>query len=440
MWREKFHKLKKQYKVLREAVSPKKGNRSHRKIRNNEAGTSSKGSSQNIVCDESKTKTSCDDVDKRKENAMEDNVTKVAAQGKLHELCYVADTEDVDMTKFTEDSKLHDVPKAAYTKTTSVDLIDVVTTRDSFKGIESSLGNSVSKEVELTKNRSISENHASSKLKSAEDLCAVSEITKSYAEEPTEPSWKSSGVVLRGKHNSRVVYHDKVTKGDTKTIPHFFKPKPVKLPRNITSRRSKRQKSEADLDSPEKKRSKEARPDLLKHKGIIDLANSDCKEKKKIRTASDIDDMSIDRQLKSLEALRNSIVKVDQLDAITKQNSGRGNHSGRSKTTSTAASERRVVSSNVLKQSEPIRKVTCFANDTTETISLAEESEINRLSKTPVESTTRRNQFQSLASSKSRPVSVDNEVTHWDVEEHVGLPSLASTPVMPFDNDHKNHR
>ena len=437
MWREKFHRLKKRYQVLREAVSPEKKRRSHKK--NIEAGTSSKTSSQNIVCDESKTKTSHDDVDERKENAMVGNITKVTAQGKSYKVCHVADTEDVDMTRFTEDSKLHDVPKAAYTKTTSIDLIDVVTTRDSSKEIESSPGNIVSKEVELTKNRSISGNQASSKQKSIEDLCPVNEITKSYAEEPTEPSWKSSGVILRGKHNSRVVYHDKGTKGDTKTIHHFFKPKPVKIPRNITSRRSKRQKSEADLDSPEKKRSKETRPDLSKHQGIIDLAKPDCKEKK-IRTASNTEDMSVDGQLEGLQALRNCIVKVDQLDAIAKQKNGRENHLERSKTSSTAASERNVFSNNATKRSEPLRKVTCFANDTTETISLVEESEKNRLSKTPVEPTTHKHQFQSLASSKPRTVSVDNEVTCWDVGEHVGLPSLASTPVIPFDNDHKNHR
>lgn len=474
MWREKFHELKKRYKVLREAVSPEKKKKSHRRSKNNEGKTSSKSSGQNIVCDGSKTKTSHDDVDERKETAMVDNATKVTAQEKPYEVCYVADTEDVDMTRFTEDSKLHDVPKAAYTNTTSVDLIGVVDTKDTLKGVETSLDNIASKEVELTKKRSFSGNEASMRVKGTETEFIMNESTKLYPEEPTEPklfpeepiepklfpeeptepklfpeeptepSWKSSSVILRGKHNSRVVYHDKITTADTKTIDHFFKPKPLKISRKITSRRSKRQKSEADLDSPEKKRSKETKPNSSKHQGIIDVDKSDYAEKQKINKtvsqANKVNEVSVEGQSGSLQASRNCIVKVDQLDANNKQNNGRDNRLESSKQLSTAVSKRKDVGKTTLKYPEPPRKATCITNDTTETISLVEVSETNRLSKTPVESTTRRHQFQSLVSSKPRPIPVDSEVTCWDVEEHVGLPSLASTPVIPMDNDHKHHR
>ena len=242
-------------------------------------------------------------------------------------------------------------------------------------------------------------------------LSTVEDETRSGSEEHTNPSWKSANrAPLRGKHSAKIKYLDNGRKLSTnKSIHEFFKPHSVSQICSITSRRSKRQIKDSSVELPRKKRQKEEKSGS---------------------------ESEIETSLK----LKESIIDVENSDVSRNDTKGSELEGGR-ELIETDGDETRYEAGSVKidnYKSKIIQSLNIHG-DTTETVSIADTQDMIPM---PVNSS---QVFHDYEKERQNPgdrkaSDGDLDVTCWGLDDKVGLPALASTPMVHMENVAKSYQ
>lgn len=242
------------------------------------------------------------------------------------------------------------------------------------------------------------------------------------SDEPLSPSWKSSSrVVLHGKHNVKVRYLDNSRKQSmNKSIDEFFKPRPVSKVQGITSRRAKRQIAESSVELPQKKKIKEGKTEPVIDTGSLLMIYCDDRE-----SMVDVENPDVGTQLlvqksdilREKESCKTNIAECDLKKRIKLDN---GKEEFRCSVAKSRADRQRFT----------------VSGDTTETISIVDDIEdTNAVGVCP--STADKMLQKHRKRTSSHPKANYTDATYWGFDDRVGLPSLASTPMVHTENDAK---
>eukprot|EP00795_Rhopilema_esculentum_P013333 gene13333-4181_t len=213
-----------------------------------------------------------------------------------------------------------------------------------------------------------------------------------------DPSWKRAFRNLKSKQSSKVKYQECSKNHANTSINDFFKPKQIAPIRNIHSRRSKRQVSEdSSLKLPDKKRTKET------EKGT----HSSLLEEKRI----DMQDKDID---KTDSLKKTKPVYHRDISSETDEAGGLG------------LAKTKVCSTNdhcgSLKR-DPCKSLR-IAFDTGDIDTSLDDTHF-----LPTQAKSLEQKHRNIGKETGSVVS-DTDVTRWGVQENLGLPSFASTPML----------
>lgn len=246
---------------------------------------------------------------------------------------------------------------------------------------------------------------------------------------PTSPAWKSaSRNLLRSKHNFKVRYLDSsMVASANKSINEFFKPRAATRVRSITPRRLKRQMADSSVELPELKRTKEERTRSENDAEVTkenDHPRIDVVDEVRIGSTSHTNCSKVKESI--LDCVNLDIVKKP----ITVDSAGERAHRKSIDSGKRGHFDEVDYDGHFIEIGKDILRHSCKrSGDDAETRSFRDSGERGplRSSKSSAGKGSGK-QVQYFASEKQDDADVD--VTCWGLDENVGLPSLASTPMV----------